>query len=35
MGIRDTRDRDGGCLTLAPAQWQAFLRAVKNGALDG
>ncbi|MGW1681699.1 DUF397 domain-containing protein [Saccharopolyspora sp. NPDC002376] len=34
VGIRDTKDRDGGHLAVAPARWQAFLRAVKDGALD-
>ncbi|MDA3649842.1 DUF397 domain-containing protein [Saccharopolyspora indica] len=35
VGVRDTKDRDGGYLAVAPAQWQAFLRTVKDGALDG
>ncbi|QIZ35890.1 DUF397 domain-containing protein [Saccharopolyspora sp. ASAGF58] len=34
VGIRDTKDRDGGHLAVTPARWQAFLRAVKDGALD-
>ncbi|WP_190818712.1 DUF397 domain-containing protein [Saccharopolyspora pogona] len=34
VGIRDTKDRDGGHLRVTPARWQAFLRAVKDGALD-
>ncbi|PKW14242.1 DUF397 domain-containing protein [Saccharopolyspora spinosa] len=34
VGIRDTKDRDGGHLVVGPAQWQAFLRAVKNDVLD-
>lgn len=34
VGIRDTKDREGGHLAVAPAPWQAFLRAVKGSALD-
>ncbi|RKT83109.1 protein of unknown function [Saccharopolyspora antimicrobica] len=35
VGVRDTKDRDGGYLAVAPAQWQSFLLAVKDGRLDG
>lgn len=34
VGIRDTKDRDGGTLSVSPAQWSAFLGAVKADALD-
>jgi uncharacterized protein DUF397 len=34
VGIRDTKDREGERLVVDPASWQAFLRAVKGGALD-
>jgi hypothetical protein len=27
VGIRDTKDRDGGTLTVPAAAWSAFLRA--------
>lgn len=27
VGVRDTKDRDGGALTLTPAAWTAFLHA--------
>ncbi|GGJ05294.1 hypothetical protein GCM10011581_47990 [Saccharopolyspora subtropica] len=28
--VRDTKDRDGGYFTTTPAQWQAFIAAVKG-----
>ncbi|MGW1676424.1 DUF397 domain-containing protein [Saccharopolyspora sp. NPDC002376] len=34
VGIRDTKDRDGGQLAVDPSRWHAFLRAIKDGALD-
>ncbi|MEU5851609.1 DUF397 domain-containing protein [Saccharopolyspora shandongensis] len=30
IGVRDSKDRDGGRLTLAPAQWRAFLVALAD-----
>jgi hypothetical protein len=27
--VRDTKDRDGGTLTVSPAAWRAFLAAVR------
>ncbi|MFD3753838.1 DUF397 domain-containing protein [Streptomyces cyaneofuscatus] len=31
--VRDTKDRTLGAHTFAPAQWQAFVTAVRDGAL--
>lgn len=28
--VRDTKDRDGGTLTLRSAQWQAFLASTRS-----
>ncbi|WFE29049.1 DUF397 domain-containing protein [Solwaraspora sp. WMMD791] len=28
--VRDTKDRDGGTLTFAPAAWSAFLSATRS-----
>ncbi|ASW56108.1 DUF397 domain-containing protein [Plantactinospora sp. KBS50] len=28
--VRDTKDRDGGTLTIAPAQWQRFVDLAKQ-----
>jgi hypothetical protein len=33
--VRDSRARAAGHLALAPAQWQALLKAINNGELDG
>ncbi|MGW5366099.1 DUF397 domain-containing protein [Actinopolymorpha pittospori] len=33
-GVRDTKNRDGGTLAFAPAQWQAFLAGVRAGRFD-
>ncbi|MGW5644792.1 DUF397 domain-containing protein [Saccharopolyspora sp. NPDC003752] len=30
IGVRDSKDRDGGRLTVSPAQWRAFLLALAN-----
>ncbi|GAA0509027.1 DUF397 domain-containing protein [Saccharopolyspora thermophila] len=30
VGVRDTKDRDGGTLTFTPDRWAAFLTALKN-----
>jgi Domain of unknown function (DUF397) len=32
--VRDSKDADGPVLVFASSQWQAFLRAVKEGRLD-
>lgn len=32
VGVRDSKDRDGGTLILAPDQWHTFLRSL-NSAL--
>lgn len=34
VGVRDSKHIKGPVLTLAPTQWQAFLRSVKNGSFD-
>lgn len=34
VGVRDTKDRDGGQLTVGASQWQAFLGQLKHGAYD-
>lgn len=33
VGVRDTKDRDGGTLVVTPRAWAAFTSAVRNGAL--
>ncbi len=30
VGVRDTKDRDGGTLVVAPHSWEAFTAAVKG-----
>ena len=30
VGVRDTKDRDGGTIALSSAQWANFLRAVNH-----
>ncbi|GAA4856571.1 hypothetical protein GCM10025787_45960 [Saccharopolyspora rosea] len=32
--VRDTKDRDGGYFTATRAQWDAFVRAVKDGRFE-
>lgn len=32
--VRDTKDRDGGTLTFAPAAFRAFIGATKTGRFD-
>ncbi|MER7542760.1 DUF397 domain-containing protein [Actinomadura sp.] len=32
--VRDSRDPSAGVITLAPAQWNAFVDAVRDGDLD-
>lgn len=34
VGVRDSKDPDGGQLRLAPQAWKAFIDAVKNGEFD-
>ncbi|WP_329108771.1 DUF397 domain-containing protein [Micromonospora sp. NBC_01699] len=30
VGVRDTKDRDGGTLTFGPAAWRAFVGLAKQ-----
>lgn len=30
VGVRDTKDRDGGTIALSATQWASFLRAIKH-----
>jgi hypothetical protein len=32
--VRDTKNREGACLTAAAAQWASFLGGVKAGRFD-
>jgi hypothetical protein len=34
VGVRDTKDRDGGALAVSVPQWAAFIGTVKTGSLD-
>lgn len=34
VAIRDSKDRQGPRLSLAPAAWESFVSAVKDGAHD-
>ncbi|WP_149257529.1 DUF397 domain-containing protein [Actinomadura sp. K4S16] len=34
VGVRDSKDPDGPKLVFASAEWLAFARRVKSGALD-
>jgi hypothetical protein len=34
-GIRDTKNRDGGTLTVGATPFSAFLASIKAGELDG
>jgi Domain of unknown function (DUF397) len=34
IGVRDSKDPGGPVLTVTAAQWQAFLRAAKDGAFE-
>lgn len=34
VGIRDTKDRDGGTLSVAPTSWTGFIAKIKHGDLD-
>ncbi|MGI8309333.1 DUF397 domain-containing protein [Saccharopolyspora hattusasensis] len=31
IGVRDTKDRDGGTLVFTPAQWTSFTTSLKQG----
>ncbi|MDA3630818.1 DUF397 domain-containing protein [Saccharopolyspora sp. WRP15-2] len=33
IGVRDTKDRDGGTLVFQPQTWSSFLRALKADQL--
>lgn len=33
IGVRDTKDRDGGTLVFAASDWSEFVGAVKDGAI--
>ena len=35
VGVRDTKDRDGGRLCVALARWADFVGAIKAGRYDG
>jgi hypothetical protein len=32
--VRDTKNRDGGTLSISPAAWVAFVDAAKQGEFD-
>lgn len=34
VAVRDTKDRDGGTLLIAPVEWAAFISGVKDGEFD-
>jgi hypothetical protein len=34
IGLRDSKDPQGGILRFTPAEWQAFLGGVRNGEFD-
>ncbi|SFD85214.1 protein of unknown function [Actinopolyspora alba] len=34
VGIRDTKDRAGGTLTVTPAAWAGFMDRLKTGGYD-
>lgn len=33
VGVRDTKDRDGGTLVFSPVQWSAFVSRLRTGPL--
>ncbi|SFE63593.1 protein of unknown function [Actinopolyspora alba] len=35
IGVRDTKDRDGGTLAVNSTAWTSFLDAIKSDRLDG
>ncbi|WP_223840410.1 DUF397 domain-containing protein [Saccharopolyspora pogona] len=34
VGVRDSKDRDGGVFVVGAQQWSAFTTRVKNGKFD-
>ena len=34
VAVRDTKDRNGGVLLVAPTDWAAFIEGVKAGEFD-
>jgi Domain of unknown function (DUF397) len=34
IGVRNSKDPDGGVLQFTPAEWDAFLGGVRNGEFD-
>jgi len=34
IGVRDSKDPDGGVLMFAPEEWRAFVARVKDGEFD-
>jgi hypothetical protein len=34
VGLRDSKDPDGGVIAVEPQQWRAFIRAVSAGRYD-
>lgn len=34
VGVRDSKDRGGPVPVFTPAEWDAFVRGVKDGELD-
>lgn len=34
VGVRDTKDREGGLLCLDRPQWHAFITGIKTGRYD-
>ncbi|GAB3559302.1 hypothetical protein J2S53_002551 [Actinopolyspora lacussalsi] len=35
IGVRDTKDRDGGTLAVNSTAWTSFVDAIKSDRLDG
>jgi hypothetical protein len=35
IGVRDSKNIDGGVLAFEPAQWSAFVAAVRAGGISG
>jgi hypothetical protein len=34
VAVRDSKDPDGTALAFSPADWDAFMTAIKNGEFD-
>ena len=34
VGVRDTKNREGGMLVFSAAEWSVFLSGAKNGEFD-